>query len=190
MADTVRTYAALQVLLANNITGDISPQDVRDFLASTYNWVNAVAGGAGAIAFAGGNVGIGVLSLLDRQLCVQSAEDWPVKIIGQRDGTGAVGGVLIGSRSAGKGTIQGYDDSTTVDLLFQTEGGNIGIKIGAGGTPSAALDINSDILRLENAKTPATAGAAGNAGDICWDASNIYVCVATNTWKKIGIATW
>lgn len=57
-------------------------------------------------------------------------------------------------------------------------------------TPSAKLDIVSDILRLRTPKTPASAGAAGNAGDICWDTSNIYVCVATNTWKKIGIATW
>lgn len=36
MADTVRTIAALQALLADNATGDISAQDVRDFLVSTY----------------------------------------------------------------------------------------------------------------------------------------------------------
>ena len=35
MADTRRTVAALQALLANNVAGDISPQDVRDFLVST-----------------------------------------------------------------------------------------------------------------------------------------------------------
>ncbi len=34
MADTIRTRASLQSLLADNITGDISPQDIRDFLAS------------------------------------------------------------------------------------------------------------------------------------------------------------
>lgn len=36
MADTVRTQAALQTLLADNVIGDISPQDVRDFLVSVY----------------------------------------------------------------------------------------------------------------------------------------------------------
>lgn len=34
MTDTIRTKSALQALLANNTTGDISPQDVRDFLVS------------------------------------------------------------------------------------------------------------------------------------------------------------
>lgn len=35
MPDTARTLAALQALLADNVTGDINPQDVRDFLVST-----------------------------------------------------------------------------------------------------------------------------------------------------------
>lgn len=39
-------------------------------------------------------------------------------------------------------------------------------------------------------KTPATAGAAGVAGTIAWDANYIYVCTATNTWKRVAIATW
>lgn len=34
MVDTVRTLAALQTLFANNTSGDISPQDLRDFLVS------------------------------------------------------------------------------------------------------------------------------------------------------------
>ena len=65
--------------------------------------------------------------------------------------------------------------------------GNIGI----GQTnPTAKLDINSDILRLRTAKTPATSGAAGNAGDICWDANYIYICTATNNWERVAISTW
>lgn len=37
---------------------------------------------------------------------------------------------------------------------------------------------------------PATSGAAGTAGDIRYDADYIYVCTATNTWKRAAIATW
>jgi hypothetical protein len=55
---------------------------------------------------------------------------------------------------------------------------------------TAALDVNSNIIRLRTAKTPANAGAAGNAGDICWDADYIYVCVATNTWVRVETQTW
>jgi hypothetical protein len=47
MADTQRTLAALLALLADNITGDISPQDIRDFLVS-------VSGGYGSIFVHGG----------------------------------------------------------------------------------------------------------------------------------------
>ena len=64
-------------------------------------------------------------------------------------------------------------------------------RIGIGtANPTAYLDIVSDIIRLRTAKTPATAAATGNAGDICWDASYVYVCVATNTWKRSAITTW
>lgn len=38
--------------------------------------------------------------------------------------------------------------------------------------------------------TPASAGATGVAGQIRWDASFIYICTATNTWKRVAIATW
>lgn len=38
--------------------------------------------------------------------------------------------------------------------------------------------------------TPASASATGTAGQISWDANYIYVCTATNTWKRVAIATW
>jgi hypothetical protein len=37
---------------------------------------------------------------------------------------------------------------------------------------------------------PATAAATGTAGDIRYDGNYIYVCTATNTWKRVAIATW
>lgn len=37
MADTIRTIASLQSLLADNTTGEISPQDLRDMLVSLSN---------------------------------------------------------------------------------------------------------------------------------------------------------
>ena len=39
-------------------------------------------------------------------------------------------------------------------------------------------------------QTPASASAAGSAGTIAWDSSYIYICTATNTWKRVAIATW
>ena len=68
-----------------------------------------------------------------------------------------------------------------------TGGGNVGFGTTS---PTALVDINSDIVRLRTAKTPASATAAGNAGDICWDASYIYICISANTWKRSAITTW
>ena len=37
---------------------------------------------------------------------------------------------------------------------------------------------------------PLVAGANGQAGQICWDANYLYVCVATNTWKRVALSSW
>lgn len=47
-----------------------------------------------------------------------------------------------------------------------------------------------DRIRLTVSRTPASAAATGTTGEICWDSSYIYVCVATNTWKRVAISTW
>lgn len=38
--------------------------------------------------------------------------------------------------------------------------------------------------------TPTSSSATGTTGDICWDANYIYVCTATNAWKRSAISTW
>jgi len=57
-------------------------------------------------------------------------------------------------------------------------------------SPTKLLDINGDTLRLRNSKTPASATATGNKGEICYDSDYMYVCVATNTWKRAALASW
>ena len=72
----------------------------------------------------------------------------------------------------------------TMDAYFTNK---VGINTDS---PTAQLDVNSNIIRLRTAKTPASAGASGNQGDICWDASYLYICTATNTWERAAIDTW
>ena len=52
------------------------------------------------------------------------------------------------------------------------------------------VDIVTGTLRQRAAKTPSSAGDTGRAGQICWDANYVYVCVSTNTWKRSEISTW
>lgn len=63
----------------------------------------------------------------------------------------------------------------------------VGTSSNSGG---ALFQVNGDRVRVGIAKTPASASATGTAGEICWDANYIYVCTATNTWKRTAISTW
>ena len=38
--------------------------------------------------------------------------------------------------------------------------------------------------------TPSSSSATGVAGTIEWDANFIYVCTATNTWKRVALTTF
>lgn len=44
--------------------------------------------------------------------------------------------------------------------------------------------------RIPSPSVPASASSAGSPGDLAWDSSYIYVCVATDTWKRAAIGTW
>lgn len=45
-------------------------------------------------------------------------------------------------------------------------------------------------LILESSSTPASAAATGVTGQVAWDANYLYICIATNTWRRVAHATW
>lgn len=45
-------------------------------------------------------------------------------------------------------------------------------------------------FRFTASNPPGSAGATGVAGTVAWDSNYIYICVATNTWKRVAISTW
>lgn len=51
-------------------------------------------------------------------------------------------------------------------------------------------DGSSDLQVAVNVGAPASAGAAGVAGDVAWDTDYVYLCTAANTWKRVAVATW
>ena len=98
--------------------------------------------------------------------------------------TGAsANGLVIGTNGSGAVTL-GVNSTAYITIL---NGGSVGFGTTS---PTAQVDLAGDILRIRTAKTPASAGAAGNQGDICWDAGFLYVCVATNSWTRAAIAAW
>ena len=45
-------------------------------------------------------------------------------------------------------------------------------------------------LTVVGARTITNSNDTGTEGEICWDADYIYICVGTDTWKRVAIATW
>ena len=56
-----------------------------------------------------------------------------------------------------------------------------------GSTPGA---ISTGQLTVSAPTVPASASATGTAGTVSWDSDYIYICTATDTWKRVAIATW
>lgn len=50
------------------------------------------------------------------------------------------------------------------------------------------LKLAQNEVSLPVSRTIATKASPGVKGTICWDASYIYVCTATNTWKRVAIS--
>lgn len=59
-----------------------------------------------------------------------------------------------------------------------------------GTTLNTALDwLDSNKLSTW-VTVPTSATAAGTAGQVARDSSYLYVCVATNTWKRVALSSW
>ena len=51
-------------------------------------------------------------------------------------------------------------------------------------------DGASSLQVAVNVGAPASAAATGTLGDVAWDADYFYICTATDTWKRVAVATW
>lgn len=89
----------------------------------------------------------------------------------------------IGTEASGTGTLRPLRLLGSSVLVPN----NLGIGIT---NPTEPLDINSDNIRVRTSKTPATSGSTCDQGEISWDSGYVYVCTATNTWKRSALTTW
>ena len=80
------------------------------------------------------------------------------------------------------------ESNNNTHMLF-VDGGNEKVGIGTS-SPTEALDVDGTSIRLRQSLTPSSASDVGAAGQLAWDSNYIYVCVATDTWKRVAISTW
>ena len=94
---------------------------------------------------------------------------------------------VVISTSSG-GTMAQFTDSGSV---FLNHSGSLRFSTSAAGTTTFGDVLTTGIFRINTLNTaPASAAATGILGEIRFTADHIYVCVATNTWKRVAIATF
>jgi hypothetical protein len=128
------------------------------------------------------------------------------------EGTGntAVGGYAGEPMTYGfNGTFLGYYAGPTVDGLTNAAAvgynahvatsnslvlggtGTYAVNVGIGTTsPTQPLDVNGSTVRVRQDRTPASSSEPCQKGEIAWDGSYVYVCVATDTWKRTALSSF
>ncbi len=136
----------------------------------------------------------------NRVLCLmQGAEADGMRLAFGVSGSGQV--LVGGNHLVGVFNVSGSDTEHLINAKSDTQNPAFYVsgsgdlyasgKVGIGtNDPEAKLDVNGDSARIRTSSTPASAGALGAAGEIRWDANYIYICVATDTWKRVAISTW
>ena len=75
---------------------------------------------------------------------------------------------------------------TSQNYIVSTDGGSLDEMVLYG----SKIIVGADHLNINQSKTPASATATGAAGDFAFDTSYLYICTATNTWRRVAHSTW
>lgn len=75
--------------------------------------------------------------------------------------------------------------------------GNLNLYSGTGSaalnailTAAGNFQLSAGQLIIATTATPASASATGTVGTFNWDSNYLYICVATDTWKRAALSTW
>lgn len=105
--------------------------------------------------------------------------------------------------TGGRGLVAKSDDNENAAATMWNTGTGPALvangitRLGDGGTTNyvevntaGALTVHGSAVIVHTEKTPASATATGVKGEICFDSSYVYVCIATNTWRRAEIKSW
>jgi hypothetical protein len=157
-------------------------------LASGYT-VNNVGDTGGTVDITAGVPDTQIVSLvlampLDRTTNYQNSGDFLASDVNADFDKIYIGGIQ--NENSGDRSLRLQDVEPTIAMTLPLKADRVGkyLKFNATtGVPEAAE-------ALASSGTPASATATGITGTINWDSSYIYICIATNTWKRTSIASW
>lgn len=191
--------AGAGVLDANGITVDASTGAIADINAYTFDSSGTSMGGLYASSLGGYNIYLATNATASADALTQiyaqghASNNDASAILQAVTSSATFEAYAQAVVTATTGTLNLYADTniqmtgdTNVDGELSTTG-----NLGAGtSSPTAIIDADGNTLRLRSARTPASASATGNAGDVCFDSNYMYRCVSTNTWKRVALSTW
>ena len=103
------------------------------------------------------------------------------------------GNVAWGAGGGGGGASVTISDTPPAasagDLWWESDSGRLKIYY-QDVDSSQWVDVAPPLAPALSSNAPATAGSTGSAGDIRYDSGYVYVCVATDTWKRAALTTW
>ena len=160
--------------------------DISGNLTVSGNIANIRLGVSGRITFADGTVqtttanagviaaNLGMIGYVDNK--VSTANIGIIGYIGNQVSTANIG-------------MKGYVDNQTysnvqVTTYLPTYSGNVANLVTSG-----FLAVFGNVF-VANTYVPALANSTGLSGQVVWDSDYIYICVATNTWKRANVSTW
>lgn len=74
--------------------------------------------------------------------------------------------------------------------LVKTFVGNIAQANVVTTASESGFTVNKGAFVVAANSAPAAANSTGTTGTIAWDGDYVYVCVATDTWKRANLSTW
>jgi hypothetical protein len=183
ITDTIRQYTSDNTGVVLNADSLHIPGNLRvtdDITASGVMRVDGPFRATGGVQIAGTTI-TGALTLSSATATIR---------LGPENATGE----LTVGRSTKTHTVDIHngvtEDGETATVNIGTSGASgstTNINIG-GGVGTCTTTIDADLVIP--GETPASATAAGTQGQIAWDDDYIYICIATDTWKRAAIGTW
>jgi hypothetical protein len=194
-----------QIVIGANAVGDTDNSVTIGDNNITSTTLKGTLNSTGSINFTGASgtsVNIGT-AIVSGAITIGKTNGTGTITLGQSTATQTVnihcGALGAGSKTLNLGTLAtGGTTTINIGVATGTKTINIGtgsttnpstIDIGSGTPANSKVTLNGTVI-LSRTATPASATAAGVQGTISWDANYIYICTATNTWKRTAITTW
>jgi hypothetical protein len=145
--------------------------------------VSSVAGRQGDVTLSASDVGLA--NVINALQFLASNVDTDTALTANLD-------TKVASQKAVKAYIAAYAAALNHnhDSSYEPKNANIQTHISATDVHVTSGDKTNWNAKLSWASVPASATSTGTAGNIAYEDDYLYVCVASNKWKRIPMATW